>query len=146
MIRYFDASALVKRYVRERGSASTRRLLASDRPATSRISEVEIASALIRRAREGALSIQRRDRALAALEADFAVLLVVEVIPEIAAAARGLLLRHQLRASDAVQLASCLHLQRELAEPVPFVGFDQRLRRAARCEGLTVAVGRSPAH
>ena len=42
MTRYFDASALVKRYVRERGSVTVRRLLASHVAATSRLSEVEI--------------------------------------------------------------------------------------------------------
>jgi hypothetical protein len=44
-------------------------------------------------------------------------------------------------AGDAIQLASCLYLQRELREAVPFVAFDQRLADAARAEGLTV-VGR----
>ena len=70
-MQYFDASALVKRYVREQGSASVRRLLASDAPATARLSEVEVASALIRRSREGAFPLTERDRALAALEPDF---------------------------------------------------------------------------
>lgn len=38
--------------------------------------------------------------------------------PEIASDARTLLLRHPLRAGDAVQLANCLYLQRQLAQPV----------------------------
>lgn len=146
MTRYFDASALVKRYVRERGSASVGQLLASGPAATSRLSEVEVASALVRRAREGAFPIEERDRGLAALEADFGGLLVVELIPEITAAARMLLLRHHLRAGDAVQLASCLYLQRELAEPVPFIAFDDRLGRAARREGLPLKPGRQRSH
>ena len=57
-MRYFDASALVKRYVREPAAVSVRRLLKSDRAATSRLSEVEVASALTRRAREGAFTVQ----------------------------------------------------------------------------------------
>ena len=52
--------------------------------------------------------------------------------------ARALLLRHRLRAGDAVQLASCLYLQREMNQPLPFVAFDDRLAEAARHEGLTV--------
>ena len=55
-MRYFDASALVKRYVRETGSTTVRRLLTLDAPVTSRLSEVEVASALVRRAREGAFT------------------------------------------------------------------------------------------
>ena len=75
---------------------------------------------------------------LAALQRDVPTLAVVEMIPEITADARALLLRHPLRAGDAIQLASCLYLQRQLAQPVPFVAFDRRLMGAAHAEGLTV--------
>ncbi len=143
MTRYFDASALVKRYVREAGSTVVRRLLASDLAATSRLSEVEVSSAIIRRAREAAFTIEQRDRMLTALQRDVPALAIVELTPEIAADARGLLLRHPLRASDAVQLASCLYLRRELAQPIPFVVFDRRLALAARAEGLAVISGRT---
>ena len=37
-----------------------------------------------------------------------------------------------------MQLASCLHLQREMSQPLSFVAFDDRLAEAARHEGLTV--------
>jgi hypothetical protein len=136
-MRYFDASALVKRYVRERGSAKVRRLIASGTPATSRLSEVEIASAVGRRAREGAFSVAERDRALAALERDFSVMFVVELTAEITARARALLQRHELRAGDAIQLASCLYLQDQIGEDVSLIAFDDRLTQAARREGLT---------
>ncbi len=138
MTRYFDASALVKRYVWETGSTTVRRLLASGIPATSRLSEIEIASGIIRRAREGAFPPARRDRMLAALQRDLPAVAVVEMIPDVTAGARALLLRHPLRSGDAIQLASCLYLQRELGGPVAFVAFDQRLVNAARAEGLTV--------
>jgi predicted nucleic acid-binding protein len=128
----------VKRYVREPGAASVRRWLKADRGAASRLSEVEVASALVRRAREGAFTDEERDRALASLANDFATLIIVEFTPKITADARALLLRHRLRAGDAVQLASCLYLQRELGQPLPFVAFDDRLAEAARSEGLTV--------
>ena len=138
MTRYFDASALVKRYVWEPGSTTVRRLLASGIPATSRLSEVEVASGIIRRAREGAFPPARRDQMLAALQRDLPALAVVEMIPDVTAEARALLLRHSLRAGDAIQLASCLYIQRELGRPVALVGFDPRLLEAARAEGLTV--------
>jgi len=136
--RYFDASALVKRYVREAGSGMVRRLLASGIVATSRLSEVEVASGIVRRARAGAFTAAGRDRALAALQRDMPAFALVELIPEITTDARALLLRHPLRASDAIQLASCLYLQRELNQPVPFVAFDQRLLDAARAEGVAI--------
>ena len=127
----------MKRYVREPGAVSVRRLLEADPAAASRLSEVEVASALIRRAREGAFTAEERDRALASLENDFATLIIVEFTTAITADARALLLRHRLRAGDAVQLASCLYLQREIGQALPFVAFDDQLAQAARHEGLT---------
>jgi len=129
---------LVKRYVRDPGAVAVRRLLKADAGAVSRLSEVEVASALVRRAREGAFTVAERDRALASLVDDFATLIIVEFTPEITSEARALLLRQRLRAGDAVQLASCLYLQREMSQPLPFVAFDDRLAEAARHEGLTV--------
>ena len=90
----------------------------------------------------GAFTIQQRDRILAALVRDVPALAMVEMTPEITSDARTLLLRHPLRVGDAIQLASCLYLQRRLARPVPFVAFDERLIKAAREEGLTVVTPR----
>lgn len=136
--------------MREPGAVSVRRLLTTGRGATSRLSEVEVASALVRRSREGAFSAEERDRALASLVDDLATLIVVELTTEIAADARALLLRHRLRAGDAVQLASGLYLQRATRQPLPFVAFDGRLAEAARHEGMTVVGGmksrRRPSH
>ena len=141
-MHYFDASALAKRYVREVGSQSVRRLLAAGVAATSRVSEVEVASAIARRAREGVLSAKQRDQLLAALSDDVPALAVVELSPEIAAEARSLLLKHAMRAGDSIQLASALYLQRQLARPLRFVVYDERLATAARAEGLRVVGAR----
>jgi uncharacterized protein len=139
-MRYFDASALAKRYVREKHSAKVRRLLSSDVPATSRLSAVEIASALMRRSRDGTLSEKNRDRAWAVLDADLAAMLIVELTPGIVTRAQALLRRYPLRAGDAIQLASCLQLHEELAgAAVSFVAFDVRLVAAARAEGVKVS-------
>jgi predicted nucleic acid-binding protein len=137
-MRYFDASALVKRYVREKGSVKVRRLLSSDVSATSRLSAVEIASALMRRSREGAFADAERHRAFAALPGDMSALLVVELTPDIVARAQALLQRHMLRGGDAIQLASCLFLQEELGEKTSLVAFDERLTAAARREKLRI--------
>jgi predicted nucleic acid-binding protein len=115
-----------------------RRLLASGIAASSRLSEVEVTSAVIRRTREGAFTTDRRDRMLAALQRDAPPLAIVEMTPDVTAHARALLVRYPLRAGEAVQLASCLYLQQQLARPVPFVAFAERLVQAARAEGLTV--------
>jgi predicted nucleic acid-binding protein len=115
-----------------RAVSRVRRLLASDVPATSRYSVVELSSALARRAREGAISAEDCERAVAAVNEDLMAMLVVELTPEVAMRAQALLQRHPLRAGDAIQLASCLQLREESGEPIPLVVFDDRLAVAAR--------------
>ncbi len=138
-MRYFDAGALVKRYVREKGTVKVRRLLTSDLASTSRYSVVEISSALARRVREGVLTDSDRERTLAALQEDMTALLAVELTSEVVSRAQVLLRRHPLRAGDAVQLASCLHLQEALEDQITLVAFDERLLAAARKERVAVA-------
>lgn len=125
----------MKRYVEEAGSATVRRVLTGQAVTTSRLSEVEVASALTRRCREGTLSRSGRDRALSAIPSDVAALYVVELSAEIARTSLALLARHPLRAGDAIQLASCLHLRREVDE-MQLLAYDARLNDAARVEGL----------
>ncbi len=136
MIVYFDASALAKRYVAEHGSDQVLGWLDSSTPATSRLSEIEIASALARRCRQGAIRVPDRDRALATLTEDLRALQIVELSPEATEAARAVLLRHPLRAADAVQLASALLLRDRLRAPVAFLTYDEQLATAAEAEGL----------
>jgi hypothetical protein len=124
--------------VQEAGSASVRRQLRTGRVATSRLSAIEVASALARREREGAFTAAERDRALKTLHADLAAWILVELTAELTADAQMLLIRHSLRSGDAVQLASCLYLQRETGERISFAAFDDRLTGAARTEGLTL--------
>jgi hypothetical protein len=144
LIGYFDASALAKRYVEEPGSSGVRTLLHECLVCASRLSEVEVASALVRRTREGSLSPAERDRALSALSEDMRSFYVVEFFPEVAVAARSLLLRHPLRASNAVQLASSTHVRESAGESVLFVAFDPRLNEAAHGEGLMLPPGTLP--
>ncbi len=140
MIGYFDASALVKRYVEESGSDVVRALLGESLTCTSRLSEIEIVSALVRRAREGSISEFDRDRALSTLAEDMTVFYVVELSGEITTIARGVLLKHRLRASDAIQIASCVHLQKSTGRSVFFAAFDDRLNESAMCSGLRLAM------
>ncbi len=122
----------------EEDSSRVGRWLAAGPAATARLSAVEVASAVARRCREGAFSPAERDRALAALEADFPALRVVELSTPVVIEARALLVRRPLRAADAIQLASALLLRRELGEPVTFAAYDDRLKAAAKAEGLNV--------
>jgi predicted nucleic acid-binding protein len=133
---YFDASALVKCYAREPESTTVERLLGSTAGATSRLSAVEVTSALTRRARSGACSPRDLNRMLHSFDDDLARLSIVELTEDVVALARGLLERHPLRAGDAIQLASCLVLQEGIRADVSFMAFDERLAKAARAEGV----------
>ena len=139
-MRYFDASALVKRYVREPQTDAVRRLLAEDTAASSRLTEVEISSAVVRRCREGGMSAKSRDAILSMLRDDFAVLYVVEFSAAISRLCHELLIRRPLRAGDAIQLASGIHLRDQIGQPTEFISYDRRLNAAAADEGMEIAL------
>jgi predicted nucleic acid-binding protein len=113
-----------------------RELLGEGVIATARFTQIEIASALARRCREGAFSEAERDRALVALQADFAGLFLVELTAAVVSRSVGLLARRTLRAADALQLASCLEFRERVSLPIVFVAWDRRLVDSARAEAL----------
>ena len=135
--RFFDASALVKRYVREPHTAAVRRWLGEGRTVVSRLSEIEVASGLARLARHGALSTSQHQRVTAALAKDLSAWHIVELTSEVAALARTLLARYPLRSGDAIQLASAIRFQQISLVPLKaFVAYDVKLNAAASTEGL----------
>jgi predicted nucleic acid-binding protein len=138
LIRYYDASALAKRYITERYSDKVDRMLSDGIAVTCRISEAEIASALARRQREGDIKVAERDRLMKLLEQDVASLYVIEISREICALACSLLMRHKLRAADALHLASALFLARRSEVQMQFVAFDHDLNEAAQREGFVL--------
>ncbi len=146
MITFFDASALVKRYVDESGTTAIRALFRARRlrPAVSRLTAVEVPAALARRARRGDLP-ERVARACAKhLASDLAEMHVVEPRGPLIEQAADLVWRHDLRAYDALQLASALYLLREVGSATRFVCADRALTVVAVREGLrALAVGTS---
>lgn len=136
MIVFFDASALVKRYVRELETDRVLALLSGATPVVSRLTEVEIASALARRLREGSLARDAHDSARASLMSDLQRISVLELSSTVVRRARDLVGRHPLRAGDALQLASCLEFRERVGAPVDLVAYDDRLVAAATAEGL----------
>lgn len=139
MTRFFDASAIVAAYARQLNTTRARALPGGRDVAVSRLSEVETVSALACLARERKLSDADRDVAISAFLKDVAGWYVVELTPDVTARARELLLRHPVRASDAVQLASALVIQsRDTGQLRAFVAYDERLASASRREHLTV--------
>jgi predicted nucleic acid-binding protein len=70
------------------------------------------------------------------MQRDLASLYVVEVTSEVSRLACRLLMRHKLRAADALHLGSALVLAGRSGLEVQFVSFDQTQNEAARREGL----------
>ncbi|MGH9413735.1 MAG: type II toxin-antitoxin system VapC family toxin [Terriglobales bacterium] len=140
MTRYFDASAWTKRYIDEPGTDAVVGLAEGAVLATSRLTMVEVSSALLRRKREGTVGAAVCDEQLARLRSELLTVEVVELDLVVAEAATATLQRHALRAGDAIQLASALHLRRRMRGPIEFICFDQRLNEAARAEGLLTPV------
>jgi hypothetical protein len=85
--------------------------------------------------------VAQRDRAVAAFVGDLMAWHVIELTPDVMATARRLLMQHQLRAGDAVQLSAALVLQVGLGEALDeFVAYDQRILGVADSEQLAVRI------
>lgn len=135
MIWFLDASALVKRYVDEPGTAAVRGLVRKRaRLAASAISVVEVAGALWRRVRQGDIDRDLATRHAARVPADLAEMEVLEPRAPVLELAVSLLEHHPLRAYDAIQLASALRLARATGHAVTFVCADGALCKIARAE------------
>ena len=96
---------------------------------------------MARRYREGDLGESARDAILSQVRDDLDAFNLVEVTADVVSTARNLLVRRALRSNDAIQLASCLVLQKQITSRVLFLAFDHRLTDAARSEGLETSYG-----
>jgi predicted nucleic acid-binding protein len=143
---YFDASALVKRYVAEVGSAWVLRAVAHPVQQviyTAALTQVEVLSALQRLVREGRLDLAQAQRLTQRVTHHFARRYqVLRITRTVVIQACTALERHPLRAYDAVQLACALtvrHLMQQRGlSPLLFVAADDALLAAAMAEGFAV--------
>lgn len=138
MIAYLDASALVKRYIIERGSRETIAFTAaSEMTATSIVSRAEVAAAFARAVRIGLVKDEAARSAQRRFGGDWPDLVRVPVTEALVERAVGLAWEHGLRGYDAVQLASALTWRESVGEQIVLATFDQQLWEAARRAGLT---------
>jgi predicted nucleic acid-binding protein len=138
---FLDTSTVVKRYVRETGTAWVQALTA---PAAGhslflvRITLAEMVAAMTRRQRGGQISAQDAATALADFHYDFArQYLIVEVSATLVGYAASLARTHALRGYDAVQLAAALEIHSQ-APSLTLLSADAGLNTAATAEGLSV--------
>jgi predicted nucleic acid-binding protein len=141
---YLDASAVVKRYLREHGSNWVTELWRHTEDIglfSANLIDVEVICALSRAQREGRIGLNRRNELAGSyiMEAQLA-LDRITITEKILRAAHRLALRHPLRAYDAMHLATALDLAERLFwsdVPAPiFVSADANLIAAARAEGM----------
>jgi len=138
-MNYLDSSALIKRFVAEKGSDRVRRMIEKEGPiATAKIAYAEIHSGLARKKREGALSAGQHALICRQVESDWHAYVRMDLTDEVLSLASVLVRRHSLRAFDAIHLASALILKESLDELVVFAGADERQLQAAHTEQLSV--------
>lgn len=137
MIAYLDASALVKRYVVERGSPETIALTAdSEMTATSIVSRAEVAAALAKAVRTGLVKNDVVRNARQRFAGDWPDIVRVPITEALVERADGLAWEHGLRGYGSIQLASALSWQESVGEEIVLATFDQQLWEAARRTGL----------
>ena len=137
MILYVDASALVKRYVTERGSKEVIALTAAaEAVATSLVSRAEVAAALARAVRLGVLDQNGGRRAQRRFSRERPDIARVAVGEALVSRAETLAWDHGLRGYDAVQLASALTWQESIGQDIVLATFDRQLWEAAPRAGL----------
>jgi predicted nucleic acid-binding protein len=137
VILYLDASALVKRYVAEVGTAEVSEAVSiAAVTGTAVVSRAEVAAALGKAVRVNALT---REEALAALQVfrtDWPDLVRIQVTEMVVARADALAWDHSLRGYDAIQLAAALAWQDALGEQVTLATFDRDLWTVVGSVGL----------
>lgn len=149
MRAFLDSSALTKAYIEEPGSDRVEWILnrysEGERLFVSALAQVEVVSAFARKYREGRIGRSDRSDAYTAFLSDYPdAFNVVRPSKRVLQGAAELLHRateHQLKASDAVQLASVEYLIEHVlpdAGSVTFVCSDKKLANRARARQLWV--------
>ncbi|MFZ2096543.1 MAG: type II toxin-antitoxin system VapC family toxin [Anaerolineales bacterium] len=133
MILYLDASALVKRYIQEKGSQDVNAWIeAADMVVTGLISRVEIAAAI---ARAGRMKLIKPDESLAALRqfrSEWESFHRLPITENSVARGDSLAVEYDLRGYDATHLACALIWQETMGMPVTLASFDSQLIEAAK--------------
>ena len=146
MIAYLDASALVKRYLVERGSPETIAVTTeSEMIATCIVTRVEVAAAFAKAARIGLVTEDRARRAQRSFVGDWPDLVRVPVTEALVERAEALAWDYALRGYDAVQLASALTWQESVGTEIVLATFDHQLWEAAPKAGVKAWPEKFPA-
>ncbi len=137
MTRFWDSSGVVSLVVRQRHTDTAESLLSDDsRIAAWWATPVECESALARLFRDGNLGADEMRTASRRLHEISRHWIEIEPHEALRDMAQALVLRHPIRAADALQLAAAMAYSEGAATAPEFVTFDQRLGAAAQQEGF----------
>lgn len=137
MILYLDASALVKRYVAEPGSAEVSVAISQAQvTGTTLLSRAEVEASLAKAVRVHALTQEEASASLQVFRNEWPDLVRVQVTELVVARAGALAWDHGLRGYDAVHLAAASGWQDALGERVTLATFDRQLWTVAESVGL----------
>ncbi len=132
MILYLDASALVKRYIQEKGSEQVGAWVnTAEMALTSLITRVEVPAAIARAGRMKLISPKEVLVALRQFQSDWDSYQRLPITENTVRRGDVLACEHNLRGYDATHLACALIWQETLGMPVTLATFDSQLARAA---------------
>jgi len=139
-VRFWDASAVVPLILDETQSSAVKAEYQRDpEMIVWWATDIECASAIARRERDGLLSPANAAAAFERLDFLGAAWQEVQPSPPLRRTAVRLLRVHPLRAADALQLAAALAASDGDARSLTFATLDDRLGQAATREGFTIA-------
>ncbi|MBI3948773.1 MAG: type II toxin-antitoxin system VapC family toxin [Armatimonadetes bacterium] len=138
---YLDASAWVKRYAQEAGTAWLAAFLGQGRPAAcSVLGIIEVTATLARQHRAGQLSADALRQKVDDLERDWAQMIRVDVTADVVMRARIVARTLATRGGDSVHLATAQFLHdglRSQGKHLVFIASDHQLLEAARTAGMS---------
>jgi predicted nucleic acid-binding protein len=135
---FLDATAFIKLFVQETGTEAIIRLMEAtedNRKLISAGTPLEVYAALKRRERAGGLSAEDSEAARSILRVEAARMVQQPLNPAVLEAARQALDRHELSATESLQLGAAV-VAREMFQgmAIIFVSSDLRLLAAAKAE------------
>lgn len=142
ILNFVETSALIKLFIEEVGSQQMTDFLATSDDSqliVAAIAHTESRSAICKLRRRGKLTEEQAASAMSELAAQILRLTVQPATSATFAIANDLVDRHDLRALDAVQLASAISARSDFkSSGMRFIASDRDLLSAARSEGFII--------
>ena len=135
---YFDSSVLAKTYVRESGSDKGRQLVRTRLVITSAIAGVELSSAFRRNLTSGRIDERTHSAIVKKFTQHRQRFRIMELTGTVLETAERYVTDFDVRALDAIHLASAMVVNDRLPKGLPFITSDSRQRDVGEKLGLRV--------